>query len=231
MKGDFSRWSFQAKQHYRGVLKQQGRVDLDSDWNEQGEIVSNRIETEAADVIGAAGAPQNNAGFMVKASSDGSNLIISAGRAYVDGILCRNEQDGLLITAQPDLPGFQLPTAAGIYVAFLEVWERHITFLDDREILEVALGGPDTCTRAKTISQVKLVQAGAVNSNITCATDVQAYDTLIARSTGTLKAQAQPTATTDPCMVPATAGFRSLENQLYRVEIHSAGTGDAAAGS
>jgi len=231
MKGDFTRWSFRAKQHYRGVLKQQGRVDLDSDWNEQGEIVAHRIETEATDVIGASGAPQNDAGFMIQAASSNSNLSISAGRAYVDGILCQNEQANLLITAQPDLPGFQLPTAPGMYLAYLEVWERHITFLDAPQILEVALGGPDTCTRAKTICQVKLLQAGATGSGITCSTDIPAYNTLIAQSTGTLRAQAQPTAITDPCMVPATAGFRSLENQLYRVEIHNAGTGDAVAGS
>ena len=231
MKGDFTRWSFRPQQHYHGVLKQQGRVDLDSDWNEQGAIVSHRIETEALDVIGACGAPEGNAGFVIQAASNGANLTISAGRAYVDGILCENSQANLSITAQPDLPGYQLPAASGMYLAYLEVWERHITYLDDAEILEVALGGPDTCTRAKTIAQVKLLQAGATGSGVTCSTDVPAYDTLIAPSSGTLQAQAQPTATTDPCMVPATAGYRSLEHQLYRVEIHNAGTGDTTAGS
>jgi hypothetical protein len=231
MKGDFTRWNFRPPQHYHGVLKQQGRVDLDSDWNEQGAITAHRIETEALDVIGASGAPVDDAGFMIQAASNGANLSISTGRAYVDGILCENDLQNLLITAQPDLPGFQLPTAAGTYIAYLEVWERHITSLDDSEILEVALGGPDTCTRAKTVWQVKLLDAGAVGANIDCSTDVPSFDTIIAPSTGTLFAQAQPTATTDPCMVPATAGYRSLENQLYRVEIHNAGTGDAVAGS
>ncbi|MGC2698423.1 MAG: DUF6519 domain-containing protein, partial [Candidatus Angelobacter sp.] len=231
MKGDFTRWSFRPKQHYHGVLKQQGRVDLDSDWNEQDAIVAHRVETETIDVIGASGAPQGNAGFQVQAVSSGANLSISPGRAYVDGILCENEQANLLITAQPDLPGFQLPTASGIYIAYLEVWERHITYLDDGKIREVALGGPDTCTRAKTVWQVKLQQAGAIGSGVTCSTDVTDYDTLTAQSTGTLQAQAQATDPTGPCMVPATAGYRSLENQLYRVEIHNTGTGDAAAGS
>jgi hypothetical protein len=231
MKGDFSRWSFRPKQHYHGVLKQQGRVDLDSDWNEQGAIVAHLLETEALDVIGVSGAPENDAGFLIKATSDGKNLVISTGRAYVDGILCENEQANLLITAQPDLPGFQLPTAAGMYLAYLQVWERHITYLDDSKIREVALGGPDTCTRARTTWQVKLQQAGAVGSGITCSTDVQAYDNLIVPSTGKLQAQAVPSATTDPCMVPSSAGYRSLENQLYRVEIHNAGTGDATVGN
>jgi Family of unknown function (DUF6519) len=231
MKGDFSRWSFQPQRHYHGVLKQQGRVDLEADWNEQGAILNHRVESEALDVVGPSGAPQGNAGFLVQPAAGGASLIISAGRAYVDGILCENDQTNLDITAQPDLPGFQRPNTAGMYVAYLEVWERHITYLDDSEILETALGGPDTCTRAKTVWQVKLQQAGALGSGVTCATDVPSYDALIAPSTGALQAQAQPTTTTDPCMVPATAGFRSLENQLYRVEIHNAGAGTAVAGS
>lgn len=231
MKGDFTRWSFRPKQHYHGVLKQQGRVDLDADWNEQGEIVTHRVETETVDVVGAAGAPQGDPGFMIQPASGGASLTISAGRAYVDGILCENDQANLAITAQPDLPGFSLPTTAGMYVAYLKVWERHITFLDDPEILEVALGGPDTCTRAKTIWQVNLISGGALGSGVTCATDVAAYDTLIAPSSGQLKAQAQPTTASGPCSVPATAGYKSLENQLYRVEIHNTGTGDATAGS
>ena len=93
MKGDFTRWSFRAKQHYHGVLQQQGRVDLDSDWNEQGAIAAHRVETETIDVIGPSGAPQDDAGFMIQPNSGGTNLTISAGRAYVDGILCENEQD------------------------------------------------------------------------------------------------------------------------------------------
>ncbi len=52
MRGDFTRWSFDPAKHYHGVLKQQGRVDLDSDWNEQNEITAHRIEAEAIDVIG-----------------------------------------------------------------------------------------------------------------------------------------------------------------------------------
>jgi hypothetical protein len=240
MKGDFTRWTFRQQQHYHGVLKQQGRVDLDADWNEQGAITAHRIETEAVDVIGSAGAPQDDPGFMVQAAGSGTNLSISTGRAYVDGILCENDGSSILVAskpavtgfiAQPDLPGYQLPTAAGTYIAYLRVWERYITFLDDAEILEVALGGPDTCTRAKTVWQVKLQQTGAVGASINCSTDVPDYDTLIAPSSGTLQAQAQPTTITDPCSVPSAGGYHSLENQLYRIEIHNSGTGDATAGS
>ena len=34
MSGDYSRKRFNPENHYQGVLRQQGRVDLDADWNE-----------------------------------------------------------------------------------------------------------------------------------------------------------------------------------------------------
>ena len=220
MKGDFTRWNFKPEKHYHAVLKQQGRVDLDADWNEQDAIASHRVETETIDVVGPSGAPAGPAGgFALSVVSN--NLQISKGRAYVDGLLCENEQN-VLITAQPDFPNFTAPTAAGIYIAYLEVWERHITALDDSGIREDALGGPDTCTRAKTVWQVNLLQAGQLGSTISCSTDVTAWTSLIAASTGTLAARAVPdSAATDPCIVPAQAGYRRLENQLYRVEVHN----------
>src|SRR5262249_47526855 len=148
MKGDFSRWTFKPEKHYHGVLKQQGRVDLDSDWNEAGAIIAHRVETETIDVIGGCGAPVGNAGFVI---SGGKDLVISKGRAYVGGLLCVNEQDALSLSAQPDLPGFKLPAAPGVFVAYLKAWLRHITALDDPGIREDALGGPDTCTRSKVV--------------------------------------------------------------------------------
>jgi hypothetical protein len=38
MKGDFTRFTFDPKKHYSSVRMQQGRIELDSDWNEQAEI-------------------------------------------------------------------------------------------------------------------------------------------------------------------------------------------------
>jgi hypothetical protein len=38
MKGDFSRFTFKKEKHYSSVRMQQGRVQLDADWNEQMDI-------------------------------------------------------------------------------------------------------------------------------------------------------------------------------------------------
>src|SRR5262249_25202195 len=116
MKGDFTRWTFRPEMHYHGVLKQQGRVDLDADWNEQNAIAAYRVETETRDVLGPAGAPAGNAGFLLTADPKGANLTIAKGRAYVDGILIQNEA-AITIDAQPDLPGFQMPKTPGMYLA------------------------------------------------------------------------------------------------------------------
>ena len=115
---------------------------------------------------------------------------------------------------------------AGYYAAYLNVWERDIIALDDPLIREVALGGPDTATRTKTVWQARLLRLGDLSTQPSCPSDFQS---LFPSGTGELKAQAQPGGTSsDPCSIPAQAGYRRLENQLYRVEIHKAGKAGAA---
>jgi uncharacterized protein DUF6519 len=253
MKGDFTRVTFQPQRHYSSVRMQQGRVQLDADWNEQLDITSHRVETEACDLIGHCGAPLHEAGLGIAAAVAGlppaqqaaagqlnfqaGDLFMSAGRYYVDGILCENEQP-VLATAQPDLPAgapivrvnndwlkLVPPPQAGIYLVYVDVWRRHLTSVEAPQILESALGGPDTCTRTKTVWQVKLLRAGAVGADITCASEIAAWGQLTSKPTGQLAARAEPGAQSDePCIVAPGAGYRRLENQLYRVEVHKSGT-------
>ena len=51
----------------------------------------------------------------------------------------------------------QLSLGDGTYLVYLDAWRREITALDDRHIREVALGGPDTSTRLKTVWQVRFL--------------------------------------------------------------------------
>lgn len=156
------------------------------------------------------------------------DLSISPGRLYVDGILCENDR-ALRYGGQPDLPGAPAPGAAGSWLVYLDVWQRHLTAIEDQSLREVALGGPDTATRTKTVWQVKLEAPADVPSGATCDTLPPDWTPKGARSTGRLRARAQASQVqTDECMVPAGGGYRRLENQLYRVEIHVPGTGAAA---
>jgi len=258
VKGDFSRNTFKKEKYYSGVRMQQGRVQLDADWNEQVDIAANRIETEARDVIGRCGAPINQDGFHLVADyshltaeeqarlenqnpsalQPRGDFYISAGRCYVDGILCENER---IATAkqQPDLPQnaaivkrtdntlVPLPPPEGFYLAYLDVWKRHLTAVEDPQIREVALGGPDTATRLKTIWQVRLLELAAdfTPGDDSCAEaeEQQAWKNLIALRSARLTARTTPGAVSDnPCIIAPDAGYRGRENQLYRVEIHHA---------
>ncbi len=166
MKGDFTRNTFDPAKHFSRVLMQQGRVTLDSDPNEQTEILLRYLRMLATDLIGPHAAPAVGGGFTL--SSVDGHLVISAGRYYVDGILVENEAD-CAFTSQPDYPLLEDdpilketndPTGK-CYWIYLDVWERHITHLEDARIREVALGGPDTCTRSKVVWQVKALEAAA----------------------------------------------------------------------
>ena len=65
MKGDFTRQTFDPRRHYTTVRMQQGRVQLDADWNEEADLRLYRDETEATDVIGRCGGPLDDAAFGV----------------------------------------------------------------------------------------------------------------------------------------------------------------------
>jgi len=103
MKGDFSRSTFRSDKHYSHVLIEQGRVQVDADWNEQQEILHHRLNTEVLDLIGQSGTSIKNNGFLISLSADGKSLTIGKGRFFVDGILCENEA-GVPYLNQPDLP-------------------------------------------------------------------------------------------------------------------------------
>jgi hypothetical protein len=74
MKGDFTRLTFDKKKHYRGVLMQQGRVQLDSDWNEQVQIAEHRYSTFFGDFVGQSGAPAENSMALSQKYSDALDL-------------------------------------------------------------------------------------------------------------------------------------------------------------
>jgi hypothetical protein len=271
---DISRSTFRREKHYDTVRMQQGRVFVDADQNESEDIQRHLRETTARDIIGRTGVPRDNPGFRIVLGPN-SEPLISAGRMYVDGILCENEgilrataastttltledpsplfpKNGMLevfgakndqpftsthsISAangktltiqpaldagatvhlvhalipwskQPDFFGGALPT--GNYMLYLDVWRREITYLEDPDIREVALGGPDTTTRTKTVWQVRGIQNG------TCA-----GFTSPRKNDARLAAKTIPPKDTKPCDIPEAAGYRRLENQLYRVQIH-----------
>jgi Family of unknown function (DUF6519) len=102
MKADLTRSTFRREKHYSGVVMQQGRVQLDADWNEQVDIGAHLDETTRVDVIGACGIPVHAAGFAPSTLDGSSDLALSAGRAYVDGIVCENDASPIAVVQVGD---------------------------------------------------------------------------------------------------------------------------------
>ncbi len=300
MKGDFSRLTFDKKKNYSGVLKQQGRVTVDADWNELIDAIAHQRQVRTIDTIGVCGAPIHSSGFKIRHPGGGfADLLIYPGRFYVDGLLCelhpatkipivdfpantivevnelkiddenieidqwvvvftKETPEGIiarivdidtsnktlelsvdvsalgsqtepylrrliLYLEQPDYPGAPdwEPTPGSTDLIYLDVWERHITFIEDPEIREIALGGPDTDTRIQTIAQVKILN---IDNNPECPDVIPEWNDRIVPSGARLRTQEQPgTDPTDPCLIGEGGGYRGLENRLYRVEIHEGG--------
>jgi hypothetical protein len=233
MKGDFSRDTYDRTKHFSRVLQQQGRVQLDADWNEQTAILIHYMRTLAADLIGPFAGPQGSSGFEITTPAI-NDFTIGKGRYYVDGILCENE----LATSYKEQKDFLRPLkkleAGAESLVYLDVWERHITALEDDYIREKALvGGPDTATRTKVVWQVK-TDDGKRNPFDSPPTKLtpdgvrSGWENWIERwqpkHLGCLKARVdRPEDSKDPCLTAPDAKYRGQENQLYRVEIHKDG--------
>jgi hypothetical protein len=154
-------------------------------------------------------------------------------------------------TTQPDYPtpktvlsspphspsgGSPVNLSDGDYLVYLVAWQQEVNALEDPRIREVALGGPDTTERRRTVWQVRLLPVSSTGTHLSppitspptalarCCDDFPEWGKLIAPSTGMMNAQTvPPKGDKNPCVLPPTAGFQRLENQLYRVEVFRGG--------
>lgn len=259
MHGDFSRLTFDAAKHYSAVYSQQGRVQLDSDANEQLQIDLDAARRLTVALIGPDAGPKERLGFAIGFQIDESDhlpdLTIGAGDYYVDGI--RTDADrpapGAAVVdttvkpgagpatwtyydqpdafRDPENPDDRLPDFP--FVAYLKMYERLVSAVEDPAMREVALGAamPDTAARAKVSWQVLAAPAAEVGVD-PAATDPKSLREAFkewadkqAAPGATLAARAKVPARVenDPCLASPDAAYRGRENQLYRVEIHDGG--------
>lgn len=241
MKTDISRSTFDSRKNYSGVRMQQGRVLVDADWNEQLDIQRFSERQVRADIIGRAGVPREDinlaagdpGGFSIAPTESGGALSVSPGRIYVDGILCES-QDGAgevdplgLKSANPGSPD----APAGVYLVYLDVWERAVHATEDPSIVDPALLVPDTAARSKIEWRLGALPWKSTDADFPAPGDCEDLLDGLRRSDAAmprLGASVDPGALADgPCIVPAMAGYRGIENQLYRVEIHRGNQADA----
>jgi hypothetical protein len=216
MSGDTSRFTYDEANRYSRVLEQQGRVRLDADFNEAVEIELARERKLARDIVGDAAVPRATTPHAFEITAGVNDLLIGAGRMYVDGLVAEAfAGDPLTYTTQPFYPDPPPLATAGLRaLAYLDVWERELTDVQEPLLRDVALRGLDTTFRTQTIWQVKLVNRPGIN----CNTDLDAiFPPSPARMTVHVAA---PPPAVDPCLLPQSGGFRDVDNRHYRVTIH-----------
>ena len=238
MSFDCSRFTFNAWHDFLGVVMQQGRVQLDADWNEFVAQLMRRIQAGTLDTFGQPVVPRVTPdGFRIEAA--GGALTIGVGRLYADGVLAENhgaapllwdallaEQTGSVALDYSAQPYYPLPPAlpgGGPHLVYLDVWQREVTHLQYPDLVEKAVG-VDTTARLQTVWQVKLLpDVGAA----LCATpdeEIPGWTEATAPSGARLTTSTGAVADTpNPCLIPPSGGYKGLENQLYRVEIHHGG--------
>src|SRR5262249_51087775 len=80
MKGDFSRDTFNPGRPFSRVLRQQGRVDLDSDWNEQVASLLQLDRQLTGDLLGWHGT--FDAGFRITGATAEGEVVVTPGSYY-----------------------------------------------------------------------------------------------------------------------------------------------------
>jgi len=235
MRGDFSRIQRNTGKGYTSVLQQQGRVALDADGNEQRFIDESMGQVEAADVIGEFGGPAGNCGFGITVS-DGK-IMIGPGRYYVDGLVVENpeplsyDEQRFLVTPAgvASLLG-KLGSRKARLDVYLQAWQRLVTALDDPDLREPALGQADTTARLQTVWRVIARLVAVDLSKAPGPFCPLMYKSVSTRpgSPGQLTVSTSGALGDCGCDPVPAAGYRGIENQLYRVEIHRGGSAGGA---
>jgi hypothetical protein len=257
MSSDRSRLSDRPRHLYTGIVAQQGRVLLDRDVNDLQDIVLSRLATDVRDIVGPSGTPDD--GFRIgppdtaptpgfwsppepatasppAAPGSGDDFLIGAGSMYLGGhrIVFPPRQGGQAVTYsyldQPDWPTPD-PIAADLTqeLVYLDAVLREVSAVEDPDLLEVALGGPDTSQRLRFLRRVRRQTVDASD----CATAWQqaianwaaqglTFDptTMLLSAAAALQVTfTQDAGTGDPCDPTATGGYLGADNQLIRVQI------------
>lgn len=249
MTSDISRHSLRPLQKYTGVVRQQGRLPLDAEETEAGDIGTLMLRNAISEAICEKGAPGD--GYLVGdvglTATDLLNFTLENGSFYLGGQQCSTAViPGSVATKmsyqdQPDwigmdvdVPGPSLPAVGDTRtdLVYLQAWEQTVSATEDSELFEVALGGADSAVRRRGMSRVKVLEDTTDN----CA---EAFADLITREYpgGALdadgcevKSQTELTigfSTLDPlndlCRPSAQAGFLGARNETFRVQVTTPG--------
>lgn len=255
---DISRFLLQPNKHYSSLHMQQGRVLVDSDWNERAAIEAEDLRATILDVICARGTP--NDGFLITLSEDPApdpeietpdgeyetyDFQLAGGSYYLGGLrLVIDDPPGMeTFLGQSD---WLQVTSSGAYMparpepdegentrfdlVYLHAWEQPVTAIEDRELVEVALGGRDTSTRIKRMRRFMVTTVESDDCPTAFAELVTqleesgkasfSADSGELVSNGRLRVVAASVPNLeDPCADPTASGYVGADNQTIRVEL------------
>jgi uncharacterized protein DUF6519 len=258
---DISRFLFQPAKHYSSVRMQQGRVILDSDWNESERIDDEEARRTLVDMICSKGT--SNQGFRVDNVRDAEveppladpvatyDFDFENGSFYIGGLRFESETNespetylGQIDWLQIDALAANLPVRpvniprGGVRrdLVYLRGWEQCVTSIEDSELRERALGGPDTsvrirrmrrvevltdvpdgCAAAFSALQAKLTAPIAPDSGAAHEFDLESCEL---KSKARLTVAPDPTQITeDPCKPAVPGGYLGADNQTIRVQL------------
>jgi hypothetical protein len=235
---DLSRSATNFRKHFTSVRAQMGRVFTDDDHNDNERIHGEDERRTRVHVIGPAGSPDD--GFRVQnpsvAANGKINFDILAGTFYLGGNRLDLEQIEKFQTQSDwvNMKPTDMPAPpAGLNrfdLVYLEAWQQALSAVEDSELFEVALGGPDTSARMRQMRRVRVASGTAVGD---CHQD---WATLTAQwaaaGLGTfdpanaelvvdtkLKIGFEPGVSDDLCSPPVAGGYLGAENQAIRVQL------------
>ena len=234
---DLSRSATDFRKHYASWRMQQGRVLSDDEVNDGVRLAQESERRTNVDVIGATGSPDD--GFLITnpATSSGvASFDIGSGTLYLGGLRLDMEVpepyvaqlDWLEQGAADAIPPLALGQTERFDLVYVEALQHAVSGVEDSELLEVALGGPDGGTRIRTMRRVKVMAA------VSAADCHQAWSDLAAKlaGEGTLNDELElvPDVTLtvgfvpggdpdDLCSPPVAGGYLGAENQAIRVQL------------
>src|SRR5690606_12363749 len=264
MTGDISAYLFDPRQNYASVRLQQGRVITDVDWNENERIGGDRLRRLLADVVCGHGTtndgfrvlsatpatievPTGSGGTAPRATYDVSlapGSFLLGGHRHVwpagDAETFLGQRDWLQLSGADAAALPAPPDASRTDLVYLEAFEHPVRAVEDRELRERALGGPDTSTRIKAIRRIGILTDTATDC---AAAAAQLREAVTAPAPGDAAGTAhgfdaemcevlskarltvdftgdEPTG--DPCKPEVRLGYLGAENQAIRVQLSAA---------
>ncbi len=229
---DISRSAFYPQKRYSGVRMQQGRILTDDDFNEQDVTNHEDKRLMRKDVIGTAGSPDN--GFTISEADDTDSLDfkINAGVFYLGGVRVELHEAQTFKLQKDWLQKPDIASPAGVRqdMVYLEVWQQNVSAVEDEELFESALGGPDTSTRRRTMCRVRLAENigtkncaeawSIVKASIEASSGGQFQENHVLKSDAELSVGYEDNGDgEDLCSPSAIVGYLGAENQSIRVQL------------